>query len=184
MCLMLQLYNHEASGTRAMITLRTDRLGRRRDEVLHSLPASVHKGTAGRPLHNGISTRSLLLAVIAVQGVGIAISNRLQPSVAEVSPVNEHTMTLRLKHAFDFVSLIAVYAPTDVCKLDVEEVFYAKLTSVVDKCPRQDIHIVLGNFNAVSSCDRAGYKIAPTRNTGIVAKEIDHILLNTHKRIL
>lgn len=52
-----------------------------------------------------------------------------------MSPVDEHIMTLRLKYAFGFVSLIDVYAPIDVCKLDVKEAFYAKPSSVVDKCP-------------------------------------------------
>ncbi|MCT5353420.1 hypothetical protein LZK34_32860, partial [Pseudomonas aeruginosa] len=69
-------------------------------------------------------------------------------------------MALRLKHAFGFLSLIAVYAPTDVHKTDVKEAFYAKLASVADDCPRRDIRIVLGDFNAVSGCDRAGYEMS------------------------
>ena len=38
--------------------------------------------------------------------------------------------------------------------------FYAKLASMVDSCPRRDIRIVLGDFNAVSGCDRAGYEMS------------------------
>lgn len=57
------------------------------------------------------------------------------------------------------MSLIAVYAPTDVCKLGMKEMFYAKLASVSDKCPQRDICIVLGDFNVVSDCDRGGYQI-------------------------
>lgn len=45
-------------------------------------------------------------------------------------------------------------------KLDVKEAFYAKPTSVADKCPKRDIHIVLQDFNVVSSCDQAGYKMS------------------------
>lgn len=48
--------------------------------------------------------------------------------------------------------LIAVCA---VCKLDVKEVYYAKLTWW-----QTDIRTVLGDFNAASSCDRAGLEIA------------------------
>ncbi|XP_070000704.1 craniofacial development protein 2-like [Penaeus vannamei] len=95
-----------------------------------------------------------------LQGVAIAISSQLQPSVVEVSPVDERIMALRLKHAFGFVSFIAVYAPTNVCKLNVKEAFYAKLTSMVDKCPQRDIRIVLGDSNAVSGCDRASYEMS------------------------
>ena len=43
-----------------------------------------------------------------LQGVTIAISNRLQPSGVEVTLVDERIMVLRLKLAFGFMSLIAV----------------------------------------------------------------------------
>lgn len=65
-----------------------------------------------------------------LQGVAIVISSRRQPSVVEVTPVNERIMVLRLKLVFGLLSLIAVYTPTDVCKLDVKEMFYTKLASV------------------------------------------------------
>ncbi|XP_069977672.1 uncharacterized protein [Penaeus vannamei] len=75
-----------------------------------------------------------------LQGVAMSIFSKLQPSVVEVTPVDERIMVLILKVSFGFISLIAVYAPTNVCKLDVKEIFYAKLASVADK----------------SGCDRAG----------------------------
>ena len=39
-------------------------------------------------------------------------------------------MQLRLKHTLGFMSLIAVYAPTEVCGADKKEMVYAKLDSV------------------------------------------------------
>ena len=66
----------------------------------------------------------------------MAISSRLQPSVVEVTPVDERIMVMTLKLSFGFMSLIAVYAPTDVCKLDVKEMFYTKLVSVSERFPR------------------------------------------------
>ena len=52
-----------------------------------------------------------------VKGVVIGISSRLQPSVVEVTPVDEHIMQLRLKHSLGFMSVIAVYyGPTEVCE--------------------------------------------------------------------
>ena len=38
-----------------------------------------------------------------------------------------------------------------------KEMFYAKLDSVLDQCPRRDALIVLGDFNAVTGTERAGY---------------------------
>ncbi|XP_069995883.1 craniofacial development protein 2-like [Penaeus vannamei] len=95
-----------------------------------------------------------------LQGVAMVISNRLQSSVVEFTPVDECIMVMRLKLAFGFMSLIVVYAPTDVCKLDVKEMLHAKVASVLDRCPQRDICVVLGDFNVVSGCDRAGYEMS------------------------
>ncbi|XP_063593806.1 uncharacterized protein LOC134770790 [Penaeus indicus] len=125
----------------------------------------------------------------------------------ELTLVDEHIMALRLKHAAGFVPLITVYAPIDVCKLGEKEAFYAKLTSVADKRPQQDIPIVLGDYNAVSNCDQAGYEMSTGPNRprdrgflavqcpdphhwtwhsymGTVAKGIDYIHVSTCWRIL
>ena len=57
------------------------------------------------------------------RGVAIGISSRLQPSVVEVTPVDERIMSLRLKHILGFMSVVAVYAPTKVCETE-EKMFY------------------------------------------------------------
>ena len=67
--------------------------------------------------------------------VTISISSRLQLSVVEVTLVDERIMRLRLKHTLGFMSLVAVYAPTEVCGAGEKEMFYAKLDSVLDQCP-------------------------------------------------
>ncbi|XP_069975754.1 uncharacterized protein [Penaeus vannamei] len=93
-------------------------------------------------------------------GVATAISIRLKPSIVEVIPVNEQIIVIRLKLVLGFMSLIAVYAATDVCKLDLKEMFFAKLVFVLDSCPWRSIHIVFGDFSVVSGCDRAGYEMS------------------------
>ena len=55
-----------------------------------------------------------------------------------------------------FMSVVAVYAPTEVCETEKKEMFYAILDSVLDQCPRRDALIVLGDFNAVTGTDRVG----------------------------
>lgn len=73
-----------------------------------------------------------------------------------VTAVSEHILVLRLKFTFGFIFLIAVYPSTDVCKLGVKERFYSKVASMMDSCPWRDICIILGDFSAVTGCDRAG----------------------------
>ena len=106
-----------------------------------------------------------------LRGVAIAISSKLQSSVVEVTPVDERIMRLRMKHTLGFMSVVAVYAPTEMCETDEKEMFYAKLNSVLDQCPRRDVLIVLGDFNATTGTERAGYELcvgphgSGTRNT-------------------
>ncbi len=55
-------------------------------------------------------------------GVGVGISSQLQRSVIGVTLVDVRIMLVRLKHTLDFISLIAVYAPTERSELE-EEMF-------------------------------------------------------------
>ncbi|XP_069998879.1 uncharacterized protein [Penaeus vannamei] len=124
-----------------------------------------------------------------LQGIAIAISSRLQPSIVEVTTVDGHIMVLRLKLSFGFMSLIAVYAPSDVCKLDEKEMLYAKLASVGDSCSRRDIHgseigphslgVDAGSENSLDPHRWTWYS-----DVGNAAKEIDLILVSTRWRIL
>ncbi|KAG0725368.1 Craniofacial development protein 2 [Chionoecetes opilio] len=106
-----------------------------------------------------------------VRGVAIGISSKLQPSVVEVTPVDERIMRVRMKHTLGFMSLVAVYAPTEMRKTEEKEMFYAKLDSVLDQCPPRDTLIVLGDFNATTGTVRDGYELcvgphgSGTRNT-------------------
>jgi len=85
------------------------------------------------------------------------VSNLLTPMI-EVTPVNERIIRLRIRHSLCIVSLVSVYVPTEASDLTVKDAFYATLESVVDQCPRRDTLLVLGDFNASTATDRAGYE--------------------------
>ncbi|KAG0724686.1 Craniofacial development protein 2 [Chionoecetes opilio] len=91
-----------------------------------------------------------------VRRVAIGISSKLQPSVVEV---DERIMRVRMKRTLGFLSLVAVYAPTEMRKTEEKEMFYAKLDSVLDQCPPRDTLIVLGDFNAITGTVRDGYDL-------------------------
>ena len=159
------------------------------------------------------------------EGVAIAVSDRLTRMVVEAVPVNERMMRLRLKHSLGVISVVSVYAPTEVSSPSDKDAFYAQLESVLDGCPRRDTLLVMGDFNASTGTDRLGYEACigphgsgirgqngsklldlargrglrvagswyqrPERhrwtwysNTGGVAKEIDHVLVDGRWRIL
>ncbi|XP_050735881.1 uncharacterized protein LOC127008208 [Eriocheir sinensis] len=107
-----------------------------------------------------------------VRGIPMGISNHL-PFVVEVAPVDERIMRARLKHTLGFMSLVAVYAPTEMRETEEKETFYAKLVSVLDQCPPRDTLIVLGDFSATTGIDRVrvGYELCVLRFTCTFKRE-------------
>ena len=92
------------------------------------------------------------------QGVAVTVSNKLIPMIIEVILVNERIMRLRIRHSLGVVSLVSVYAPTAASDRTMKDAFYAVLKSVVDRCPKQDTVLVLGDFNASTATDRDSYE--------------------------
>ena len=62
-------------------------------------------------------------------------------------PVSERLMKVRLKMHSGYVSVIAVYAPTNEDQSQSEQ-FYHDLQDVVSKVPMRDMLLVAGDFNA------------------------------------
>ena len=84
--------------------------------------------------------------------------NKLIPMVIEVTPVNERIMRRTICHSLGVISLVSVYALTEVSDLTMWDTFYAMLESVVDQCPRRETLLVLGDFNVSTGTDRDGYE--------------------------
>ena len=121
--------------------------------------------------------------------------------VIEVILVDERMMQLKLKHNLGFMSVAAMYALNEMCKTEEEEMFYAKIASVMDQCPYRDALIVLDDINVgLHGSGTRKENFARSRRLTIacswyqrpalhrwicysnaegVAKEIDHILVRT-----
>ena len=54
---------------------------------------------------------------------------QLTPMIIEITPVNERIMRRRIHHSLGDMSLVFVYAPTEVSDLTVKDAFYATLES-------------------------------------------------------
>ena len=92
------------------------------------------------------------------QGIAGAVSKKLTPIIIEVTPVNKRIMRRRIRHSLGVISLVSVYALTDVSDLTMKDSFSAMLESVVDQCPRQDTLLILGDFSASPGTDRGDYE--------------------------
>ena len=87
------------------------------------------------------------------KGVAIALSENAtaawRAAKAEFNPISERLLRTRLKMHSGFVSVVAVYAPTNEEGNEEEaERFYAELQEVVCDVPKRDMLLILGDFNA------------------------------------
>ena len=68
--------------------------------------------------------------------------------VIDFQPINMRLCKLRIRGRFRNYSLFSIHAPTEDKGMDEKEAFYDVLEREYRKCPRQDIKILLGDFNA------------------------------------
>lgn len=81
-------------------------------------------------------------------GCGFAVGERLRNLVMQFTPVNERLAAIRIRAKYFNISLICAHAPTEDKDDEAKESFYERLEEVYDQCPRYDVKIVLGDFNA------------------------------------
>ncbi|VDP69311.1 unnamed protein product, partial [Schistosoma curassoni] len=63
----------------------------------------------------------------------------------------DRVVTLRL-------NIIQCYAPTNDSNDDIKDQFYERLQSIIEKCPRKDLTILMGDLNAKVGIDNTGYE--------------------------
>ena len=93
-------------------------------------------------------------------GVGFAIRSKLVDSLPS-SPkgINDRLMTLRIPlQGNKYATLISAYAPTMTNPDSAKEKFYAELKEQIEKTPRADKLIILGDFNARVGSDSETWK--------------------------
>ena len=70
-----------------------------------------------------------LMVRSCTQRVAVAVSNKLTLMINEATPVNKRIMRLRICHSLGVISMVSIYAPTEVSDLTVKEVVSAALES-------------------------------------------------------
>ncbi|VDO59383.1 unnamed protein product [Schistosoma margrebowiei] len=56
------------------------------------------------------------------------------------------------------MNIILFYAPINDSNDDVKDQFYERLQSIIDKCPRKDLTILMGDLNAKVGIENTGYE--------------------------
>ena len=82
------------------------------------------------------------------EGIGFYLSKELHSNLVEFEPINSRIAKIRLIARWFRVTIIAVHAPTDVSNDHDKDAWYDRLVAVIEKTPRHDMLIVLGDWNA------------------------------------
>ena len=70
------------------------------------------------------------------------------------TPINERLLRAQFRHTAGFLSLIVAYASTENADTSVKEQFYADLKVAIAQCGKNDLKVILGDFNAVTGSSR------------------------------
>ncbi|VDP50706.1 unnamed protein product, partial [Schistosoma curassoni] len=62
------------------------------------------------------------------------------------------------------MNIIQCYAPTNDSNDDIKDQFYERLQSIIEKCPRKDLTILMVDLNAKVGIDNTGYEDIMGRN--------------------
>ena len=81
-------------------------------------------------------------------GVGIVVRNRVANCIKSWRCVSERCIAARLRIEGKWLTIVQVYAPTDDRDPSIKDDFYGDLQMAINRTPRGDKLIVLGDFNA------------------------------------
>jgi sorting nexin-29 len=81
-------------------------------------------------------------------GCGFIVSKKVKHLDIDFIPIDHRICTLRVKGRFNKLSWICAHAPTENNNEDIKDTFYKDLETTIIKCPKNDVKILLGDFNA------------------------------------
>ncbi|XP_022197016.2 craniofacial development protein 2-like [Nilaparvata lugens] len=81
-------------------------------------------------------------------GTGFIINKKLKKHILAFDPVSDGICKLRIKCRLRNITIISVHAPTEEKSNDDKEEFYDILKKTVEKSPKYDMKLILGDFNA------------------------------------
>ena len=90
------------------------------------------------------------------EGVGILMDRKAKASLIGWEPVNERIIRARFFSKYAKTTVIQCYAPTEQATEEEKHLFYSKLQDELDKTPRHDILLLMGDFNAKVGSDNSG----------------------------
>ncbi|XP_058443820.1 craniofacial development protein 2-like [Malaya genurostris] len=92
------------------------------------------------------------------RGVGFLLSAQAHSALMKWEPISERIIVARFRTRVRNLTIIQTYAPTDATDLQDKKNFYSQLNATVDRIPKGDIMICMGDFNAKNGFDNSNYE--------------------------
>ncbi|KAG1652590.1 Craniofacial development protein 2 [Nymphon striatum] len=86
--------------------------------------------------------------ILRRHSVGFICDKLTAGIVMGYNPVNDRIISIRLNSSPIKTTIIQIHAPTTAADNEAIEEFYGQLQNVVDKIPKRDMLIIMGDFNA------------------------------------
>ena len=81
-------------------------------------------------------------------GVGLLLSPRAQKSFLKYEPICDRILSARFRTAVGYTTICQIYAPTTEASEATMEGFYNDLQQFINKTPKKDCIVLMGDFNA------------------------------------
>ncbi|CAI2729894.1 unnamed protein product [Schistosoma spindalis] len=94
------------------------------------------------------------------QGIALMLSNVAQNALVGWESHGSRTIKASFKTTKEGIltNIMQCYAPTNDSNHDIKDRFYERLQSVIEKFPRKDLTILMGDLNAKFGTDNTGYE--------------------------
>lgn len=81
-------------------------------------------------------------------GVGFLVSSEINQAVIDWQPLSERACVIRLRGQYRKISIVNVHMPTEEKDLEIKSDSYEELGTIIEKIPKYDIKLIVGDFNA------------------------------------